>query len=49
VTDTTTDTAAPRDRWYVLAVLTLVYALNIADGFSISTLLEPIRHVDRWP
>jgi len=35
--------AAPRDRWYVLAVLTLVYALNIADRFSISTLIEPIR------
>jgi predicted MFS family arabinose efflux permease len=36
--------AAPaRDRWYVLVVLTLVYALNIADRFSISTLIEPIR------
>jgi predicted MFS family arabinose efflux permease len=32
-----------QDRWYVLAVLTGVYALNIADRFSISTLLEPIR------
>jgi predicted MFS family arabinose efflux permease len=31
------------DRWYVLAVLTIVYALNIADRFSISTLIEPIR------
>jgi predicted MFS family arabinose efflux permease len=36
-------TAEPRDRWYVLGVLTLVYALNIADRFSISTLIEPIR------
>jgi predicted MFS family arabinose efflux permease len=36
-------TPAPRDRWYVLAVLTVVYALNIADRFSISTLIEPIR------
>ena len=36
-------TAPPRDRWYVLAVLTAVYALNIADRFSISTLIEPIR------
>jgi len=27
----------------VLAVLTVVYALNIADRFSISTLIEPIR------
>jgi MFS family permease len=35
---------APRDRWYVLGVLTVVYALNIADRFSISTLIEPIRH-----
>lgn len=35
--------AAPRDRWYVLAVLTIVYALNIADRYSISTLIEPIR------
>lgn len=35
--------AAPRDRWYVLGVLTLAYALNIADRFSISTLIEPIR------
>jgi MFS family permease len=34
---------APRDRWYVLAVLTLGYSLNIADRFSISTLIEPIR------
>ena len=32
-----------RDRWYVLILLTLVYALNIADRFSISTLIEPIR------
>ena len=37
------ETPAPRDRWYVLAVLTAVYALNIADRFSIATLLEPIR------
>lgn len=35
--------AAPRDRWYVLGMLTVVYALNIADRFSISTLIEPIR------
>lgn len=37
------ETRAPADRWYVLAVLTAVYALNIADRFSISTLIEPIR------
>jgi len=43
MTHPTAETPAPRDRWYVLAVLTLVYALNIADRFSISTLIEPIR------
>jgi predicted MFS family arabinose efflux permease len=30
-------------RWYVLALLTIVYALNIADRFMISTLIEPIK------
>jgi MFS family permease len=35
--------AAPRDRWYVLGVLTIVYAVNIADRFCMSTLIEPIR------
>ena len=42
MTETQTNTM-PADRWYVLAVLTTVYALNIADRFSISTLIEPIR------
>src|SRR5882762_6359552 len=37
------DAAAPRDRWYVLFILTIVYAMNIADRFSISTLIEPIQ------
>lgn len=32
-----------RDRWYVLFVLTLVYTLNIADRFVVSTLIEPIK------
>ena len=41
--DAQTDPAVRADRWYVLAVLTVVYALNIADRFSISTLIEPIR------
>jgi MFS family permease len=41
---TETRSGAPvGDRWYVLAILTIVYALNIADRFSISTLIEPIR------
>jgi MFS family permease len=43
MTDNATNTAGPRDRWYVLAILTIVYALNIADRFSISTLIEPIQ------
>ena len=30
-------------RWYVLLLLTAVYALNIADRFMISTLIEPIK------
>jgi predicted MFS family arabinose efflux permease len=30
-------------RWYVLILLTAVYALNIADRFVISTLIEPIK------
>lgn len=30
-------------RWYVLAVLTLVYATNIADRFLLSALIEPIK------
>jgi MFS family permease len=37
------DSGAPLYRWYVLLLLTVVYALNIADRFSISTVLEPIR------
>jgi predicted MFS family arabinose efflux permease len=30
-------------RWYVLVLLTSVYAVNIADRFMISTLIEPIK------
>ena len=30
-------------RWYVLVILTLVYALSIADRFVMSTLIEPIK------
>ncbi len=39
-------TAAPalsRARWYVVLVFGLVYALNIADRYVVSTVLEPIR------
>ena len=38
--------AAPtlsRARWYVVLVFGLVYALNIADRYVVSTVLEPIR------
>ncbi len=35
--------SASARRSYVLGLLTLVYALNIADRFSVSTLIEPIR------
>src|SRR6185436_3791822 len=42
MTETQTNTM-PADRWYVLAIMTIVYALNIADRYSISTLIEPIR------
>ncbi len=30
-------------RWYVLILLTLVYAFNIADRYVMSTLIEPIK------
>lgn len=30
-------------QWYVLAVLSLIYALNIADRYVISTLMESIK------
>lgn len=37
--------APPRGarRWYVLAVMMLVYAVNIADRYVVSTVLESIR------
>ena len=43
--DRAIEPAKPRDliRWYVLALLTLIYAMNIADRFMISTLIEPIK------
>jgi predicted MFS family arabinose efflux permease len=31
------------ERWYVLAVMCLVYAISIADRYVVSTVLEPIR------
>ncbi|HUX72370.1 MAG TPA: MFS transporter [Steroidobacteraceae bacterium] len=31
------------DRWYVLIVMCLIYTINIADRYVMSTILEPIR------
>jgi predicted MFS family arabinose efflux permease len=39
----TPQAASSRGSWYVLGVLTLVYGINIADRFVVSTVLEPIR------
>jgi MFS family permease len=37
--------AAPSliERWYVLILVCLIYAVNIADRYVVSTVLEPIR------
>jgi MFS family permease len=32
------------ERWYVAIMMCLVYTLSISDRYSISTVLEPIRH-----
>jgi predicted MFS family arabinose efflux permease len=40
---TTSASVDPVRRWYVLGLLMLVYALNIADRFVMSTLIEPIK------
>jgi len=37
------------ERWYVLILMLLIYAINIADRYVVSTVLEPIRlelHLD---
>jgi MFS family permease len=31
------------NAWYVLLIVTIVYALNIADRFVVNTLIDPIR------
>jgi len=31
------------ERWYVLAMTCVIYAINIADRYVVSTVLEPIR------
>ena len=35
--------ASLTERWYVVIVMCLVYAVNIADRYVVSTVLEPIR------
>ena len=35
--------AAPVERWYVLVVMCLVYAINIAARYVVTTVFEPIR------
>src|SRR5277367_6887064 len=31
------------ERWYVLVLTCLIYAINIADRYVVSTVLEPMR------
>jgi len=31
------------NAWYVLLIVTIIYALNIADRYVVNTLIEPIR------
>ncbi|MCE4058722.1 MFS transporter [Pandoraea sputorum] len=35
---------SPAGKWWALFLLTAVYAVNIADRFVASTLIEPIKH-----
>ncbi len=37
------ETEAVSGRWYVLIIMMLVYTINIADRYVMSTVLEPIR------
>ena len=39
----TTDDQSIGERWYVLIIMMMVYAINIADRYVMSTVLEPIR------
>src|ERR1700682_4932179 len=36
-------TSSAVERWYVVIVMCLVYAVSIADRYVVSTVLEPIR------
>lgn len=37
------EVAPPLERWYVLIVMCLVYAINIAARYVVTTVFEPIR------
>ena len=37
------ETHSVGERWYVLIIMMLVYTINIADRYVMSTVLEPIR------
>jgi len=37
------EVAPPLERWYVLSVMCLVYAINIAARYVVTTVFEPIR------
>ena len=37
------EVASPLERWYVLIVMCLVYAINIAARYVVTTVFEPIR------
>ena len=38
-----TEAPSSTERWYVLLLMCLIYAINIADRYVVSTVLEPIR------
>ncbi len=40
---TRVNTPSYAERWYVLIVMCLIYTINIADRYVMSTILEPIR------
>ena len=42
--DASRGAGVPWRGWYALLILSLVYAVNIADRFVISALIEPIKH-----
>jgi MFS family permease len=43
VIDSPVSRASSLERWYVVLVMCLIYAINIADRYVVSTVLEPIR------